>query len=126
MMYEHTVPPTHMLCDASSNSFGDTLELTRCLSQCSPGKLLFRYAREIMDIFSFAYPTHTAGAHVAEAVGGEKVVGRKYEGENPPRPVDLFMEIREQLDMGYETIGVFQDLSRRHDEMWSVCGIVLN
>ena len=67
-----------------------------------------RYAREIMDIFSFAYPTATTGASAAESSSQNK-------GKKPPRPVDLFMEIREQLDIGYETIGVFQDLSRRYD-----------
>ena len=55
-----------------------------------------RYSREIMDIFSFAYPTPDV-----------KLDKKK------PTPADLFMEIRDQLDVGYVTIGIFQDLARR-------------
>ena len=67
-----------------------------------------------MDIFSFAYPTPSPSSleeeEEEEEEDGEGILGKK--GKRPA-PVDLFMEIRSQLDIGYETIGVFQDLARR-------------
>lgn len=81
-------------------TFLESLNATTRPDGVKPLRINLLYARELLDMFSFAYPNVTA------ANSGVIVLDIQAQ-----RHADILLQVRDDLNEGYEQLGAFQDLA---------------